>query len=194
MIEELSLPDSVRDYLQDPAIRFAVDALLALRPDKMPPDLELHELPTYLAARSAAEMTRYEFAATSYQLWSAVWAPLLEDWEPARFDELMANAMAVSPTQCWEEKGFNIWHRRDGRYLYTAVAIAPKSTSIAISLEDDVKVLTETASNFVWTESDDWNGWLVHEQAGGLADDDFDLARLRNTAAAAYQQVSVVAG
>lgn len=53
-------PASVSAYLSDPVVRTGVDALLAIETDDLPIGLEWGELQDYLAARTAAELTRHE--------------------------------------------------------------------------------------------------------------------------------------
>lgn len=66
-------PASVSAYLFDPVVRTGVDALLAVEADDLPTGLEWGVLQDYLAARTAAELTRYEWSIMVHRLWAMAW-------------------------------------------------------------------------------------------------------------------------
>jgi len=185
--QTFELPTTVRAYLTDPAIRVGVDALLGVKSGSLPPDLQFSELSDYYAAQAAAELTRYDWAAALHRLWSLTWeAALAPMWKPVSIEEAAAYDIAVTPTACWTDDSFSFYHRHGIHKLFTSVFFDTDETHIAFSLETEDEVLMEEdCCGFVWRSDDDWNGWLVMTAPASPVGQDFPLAELALSAAAA---------
>ncbi len=156
------LPATVRAYLADPAMRSAVDALLETRSGSLPSGLRLNELADYLAARAAAELTKYDWSISMHALWAVTWGAALDAaWRPATIDEALDEEFAITPDSCWNEGSFAFRHRRGAHTFFTAVAFDHDQTQIAFSVETANDVLVTEAEGFAWLEDGDWTGWLV---------------------------------
>lgn len=190
MTDKPEIPATVASFLTDPAVRTAVEALLAVDADTLPPGLEWTDLDTYYRARGGAELTRHDMAHFLRQLWIRVWgAQIGPHWQPGPLIELLDEEFAVTPEQIWEEKSFTIYHYQKPYVLYTDVKLEPNALSIAFSIEYAEDVLMEDDfPPFRWSGEDEanWSGWQVlHERCeprGTLP----DLAPLLEAAAAAY--------
>lgn len=185
------LPTSVQAYLFDPVVRTGVDALLTVGPDDLPAGLEWSELHDYLAARTATELTRCEWAIMVRQLWAVVWKSIDADiWRPIPPPELVAEDCAVTPYACWDAQGFSLYHECKELYLYTGVGVTRTGTQLAFSLETSKKVLLgEDAGQFRWSEQGTWSGWSVASVPGSPGHPDFEIARLQSLADAALARV-----
>lgn len=189
--QPFDMPLSVRSYLTDSAVRAGVEALLAVPANTVPEGLEWEELGDYLAARTAAELTRFEWAIMIRQLWEWIWTDLeIESWKPGDVKEMADEGQTVTPALCWEEKSFSLWHEHGKRFLYTGVTITRKSTQVGFSLEDaKAPLLKGDDAQFAWTDDGNWNGWFVATVPGTPADPDFDLGQLRRLAGLALERV-----
>jgi len=185
--QTFELPPTVRAYLTDPAIRVGVDALLGVKSGGLPPDLRFSELSDYYAAQAAAELTRYDWAATLHRLWSLTWgAALTPTWKPVSIEEAAVYDIAVTPMACWTEDSFSFYHRHGIHKLFTSVAFDTDETHIAFSLEtEDETLIEEDHGDFIWRRDDDWGGWLVMTVPASPVGQDFPLAELAFSAAAA---------
>jgi len=182
------LPATVLQYLIDPAVRTGVDALIDIQPGNLPPDLRLSELADYYAARAAAELMRYDWAAALHRLWLLVWeVPLSSSaWRPVSIDEAAAYEILVTPAACWNDGSFSFLHTLDGYRLFTSVTFDASRTQIAFSVETGDRVLIKSDfGEFVWQDDGDWNGWLVFTHAVSPSDQLFRLADLTRSAAVA---------
>ncbi|HEV2568342.1 hypothetical protein [Sphingomonas sp.] len=189
------LPESVRTYLEETGVRVAVDALLAIRPARLPADLTLAELPDYVAARAQAELTRWEFAQACLDLWSSIWSPLLEEWQAGPLSAMLASGLnAVTPEAIWNESGLNVWHHRGDLFLYTAVELTPEATTIAFGLERDDEPLLTEMPGFNWRNDEDSESWLTHEQIRVPAAFGSELDKLQDLARFAMAQVNAQVG
>ncbi|WP_380784906.1 hypothetical protein [Sphingomonas sp. R86521] len=174
------VPATVNAYLTDPAMRAAVDALLEARPGSLPAGLRLNELADYLAARAAAELTKYDWAIAMHALWDATWgAGLGPAWRPATIDEALDEEFAITPESCWNEGSFAFRHVRGLHTFFSAVAFDQSQTQLAFSVETaDEALATEGGGGFVWMEDEDWTGWLVTTIPRSPAHPDFAIADL----------------
>ena len=164
MIGDDVLPATVAAYLQDPAVRAAVDALLEVRASVLPPGLEWEELDTYYRARGGAELTRHDMAHLLRQLWKEIWGrQISSQWRPAPLEELVEAELAVTPNQIWEEKSFSVYHSRESSFLYTNVRLEPNALSIAFYIgdENDEDLLIDDSGPFLWRDDEIWPGWWV---------------------------------
>lgn len=188
---DTNLPESVQSYLEDSAVGTAVDTLLGFKPNRLPTDLTLAELPEYVAARAQAELTRWEFAQACLALWSSIWEPLLEGWQPGALAEILdGDENAITPQAIWECDGFNIWHRRGPFYLWTAVQLTAEATTIAFGLQDEDRPILKDAPGFEWRDDDDWSEWLTHEQSRMPSGFGSEVEKLKGLAAAAIERVN----
>lgn len=194
--EQLLVPESVKLYLSDAAVRFGVDTLLSHKPSTIPTDLTISELKGYYAARAAAELTRYEWAETLFDLWQLVWGRHLSKWPAAPLDQMLDDESAIRPEDCWDSSAFDLRHRRGSLTLATGVEIGPERTLIAIALEsrDGSDTFSLDAFRLVEDEDESWDGWLVRSIPYGLQDTGCVLNELLQASAAALQQIEQVAG
>ncbi|MGC5799053.1 hypothetical protein [Sphingomonas sp. NFX23] len=192
MTDEPKMPATVAAFLDSPAVRTAVEALLAMEAGALPPGLEWDELDTYYLARGGAELTRHDMAHFLRLLWRTIWGRRLgPHWRPAPLEELVDEEYAVTPEVIWAEKSFTTYHYQEPYVLYTDVRLGPSALSIAFSIEDDdadETLIERHFPPFRWSApgSREWSGWLVLqvpcEPRGTLP----PLAILVEAAAAAY--------
>ena len=191
------LPETTAAYLTDPATRAAVDALLAVDADTLPPEIEWNEMGDYFAARAVAELTRAEFALAMHRLWAQVWEPAIPaGWSLPRPDELDEAGQGVSTGVIWDEKVFYVYHRRDGRELYTLVGLDRRQVTIAFSLEQRDKALIKGGlDGFTWRDDGQWPSWMLLDH--GVAPDrdgGLDAAPLAAAAKLAISALGSVPG
>ncbi len=184
-------PASVSAYLSDPVVRTGVDALLAIETDDLPIGLEWGELQDYLAARTAAELTRHEWATMARRLWTMAWKCVEADvWRQVPLSVLVAEECAVTPYACWDIQGFSLYHEYKGLFLYTGVGVTRIGTQLAFSLENSKRILLgEDADQFRWSEQGTWSGWSVASVPHVPGHPDFNIAELQHLADAAMARV-----
>ncbi len=165
MNDHIEMPSTVAAYLGDPAVRTAVDALLEVGADTLPPGLEWEEFGTYYLARGGAELTRHDLGHLLRELWGRIWGPLIgPHWQQAPVEEMISEGYAVTPAQIWSEKSFTVYHYQKPYVLYTDVKLEPRALSIAFSVEDDDAgevLIVDDFSPFRWRDDEDWSGWQV---------------------------------
>ncbi len=190
MTDAIEMPATVAAYLREPGVNAAVEALLQVEADVLPPGLELNELDTYYRARGGAELTRHDMAHLLHQLWERIWGERIgPHWQPAPLEEMVEEDYAVTPAKIWAEKSFTVYHYQKPYVLYTNVQIEPRSLTIAFSLEDEDKedvLIVDDFPPFRWRNDDEWYGWQVTaaecDPHGSLP----DLSPLLEAAASAY--------
>jgi hypothetical protein len=195
MIDDTQMPATVSAFLREPAVRTAVEALLEMKPDMLPPGLEWEELDTYYLARGGAELTRHDMAHLLRRLWTRIWGLQIgPHWQPAPPEELVHGGYAVTPNKIWDEKSFTLYHYQKPYILYTDVKLEPHALSIAFSIEEeggDVLIFDDHPP-YRWRDDESWSGWQVMEQEctprGMLP----DLGRLLEAAALAYSAAEEV--
>lgn len=162
---DIEMPATVAAFLQEPAVRTAVEALLKVPVDVLPPGLTFEELDTYYRARGGAELTRHDMAHLLRQLWQSIWGDRFgAQWQPAPLEELLEEEYAITPDQIWREKSFTVYHYDRPYVLYTDVKLEPHALSIAFSIEDcdeDDVLIVDDLAPFRWRDDDDWSGWQV---------------------------------
>lgn len=165
MNNEIEMPPTVSAFFADPAVRTAVEALLEMEADVLPPGLQFAELDTYYRARGGAELTRYDIAHLLQRLWNWIWGRQIgPHWCPATLDEMIEEDLAVTPEQIWADKSFTVYHHQNDYVLYTNISIAPGSLGIAFSLEHGTSgevLILEDFPPFRWHDDEDWSGWQV---------------------------------
>jgi hypothetical protein len=191
MTDQPEMPATVASFLTDPAVRTAVEALLAVKADTLPPGLEWLDLDTYYRARGGAELTRHDMAHFLRQLWQFVWGSRIgPHWKPAPIGELIDEEYAVTPEQIWDEKSFTVYHYQKPYVLYTDIKLEPHALSIAFSIEEGEEdvLMTDDFPPFRWSGEDEenWSGWQVFHEACEPRGTLPDLARLLKAATVAY--------
>lgn len=186
MTDKPEMPATIAAFLKDPAVRTAVEALLTVGDNTLPPGLEWDELDTYYRARGGAELTRHDMAHYLRQLWKTIWGDHVgPQWLPAPLGELIEEEYAVTPSMIWNEKSFTVYHYQKPYVLYTDVELGPNALSIAFSIEDDeegVVLMDEDFESFRWRDDNIWNGWQVFESKVDARGELPDLALLRTAA------------
>lgn len=187
----LNLKPSTLAYLSKPAIRTAVDALLAVSSTKIPTGLGWTELESFFNAHAAAELTKSEWAPMVLQGWQLIWDHLeKEGWEPAAPEDLAYEEEWVTPANCWTGKGFSTWHSRGDHYLYTAVKITHNAIEIGFSLElEEEGLVTSADDDFKWSDEGDWNGYMVARRPVEFKTLEFPLDAFRQLAISAMERV-----
>lgn len=190
MTDVIAMPATVAAYLQEPAVRTAVEALLEVQADVLPPGLEWDELDTYYRARGGAELTRHDMAHLLRQLWKTIWGQRIgSHWRPAPLEEMVEEEYAVTPEQIWGEKSFTVYHYQKPYVLYTDVRVEPHALSIAFSIEDEDEedvLIVDDLPPFCWRDDDDWSGWQVAGKECNPRGSLPDLSPLLEAAASAY--------
>jgi len=192
------LPATLRGYLTEPAIRTGVDALLMVKSDSLPPDLRIDELGDYYAARAAAELTRYDWAAALYGLWTRIWAETLDNrWSQVSTETLMDDGHSVTPVACWDDEGFCVYHSKGSVTLSTGISFDSGTTQISFSVDNDQgPMLRRDLTPFKWCDEDDddWPEWLVFNYPVSPLDPLFQFDELRNAASKAVHEANRLAG
>lgn len=190
MAETFVMPATVAAYLQDPAVHTAVEALLEVPADTLPPGLELDELESYYHARGGAELTRYDMAHFLRQLWQMIWGRQIgPHWRPALLEDLVSEDYAVTPERSWDEKSFTVYHCQNQYLLYTDVRIERRAISVAFSIEDDENedvLIEDDLTPFRWRSDDDYSGWQVVSVEYNPRSGPPDLSSLQKVATLAY--------
>jgi hypothetical protein len=192
MSDTVNLTKSVTAYLTEPATRAGVDALLAVDADSLPPEIEWDELSDYYAARAVAELTRAEFAIALYDLWRAVWSPVVPDgWRLPDPEELVEEGQSVSTGTIWEEEAFSLYHERGDLVLFTLIGIHRRKITVAFSLErKDKPQIKGDLDGFTWRDDNSWEGWmLLTPGVEASSDGTLDLSKLHSAAKAAIAAV-----
>lgn len=158
------LPNSVSAYLTDAATRAAVDALLAVDAESLPPEIEWKELGDYYAARAVAELTRAEFAIALHALWRKIWGPAISaGWAMPEPQELVEEGQGVSPGSIWEGKSFSLYHNRGESSLFTLVGLHRRRITIAFALERRGRPqIKGELGSFAWRDDANWDCWMLH--------------------------------
>jgi hypothetical protein len=187
-----ALPKSASDYLADPATRAAVDALLAVDADSLPPEVEWEELDDYFAARAVAELTRAEFAVGMHALWRAIWAPVIPTtWKMPDPEELVEEGQSVSTGAIWEAKSFSLFHERGDLALFTLVGLNRRRLTLAFSCERRGKPqIKGDLGEFTWRDDSYWDRWmLLTPGVTSAADGTLDVSELQAAAKLAIAAV-----
>jgi hypothetical protein len=191
----LPLPKSVSAYLAEPATRAAVDALLAVDPRSLPPEIEWKELEDYFAARAVAELTRAEFALAFQLLWRSIWEPLIPGrWKLPPPEKLLEDGQAVSTGEIWEQKCFSLYHECGDLYLYTLVGLHRRRVTVAFSFERrDKQQLSGELGGFTWRNDANWEGWMLLTPGISVnRDGRIDLSELEAAAKLAIAKVEAL--
>lgn len=194
--EEFILPETVKAYLTDRAIRTGVEALLTVKVNDLPRDLRINELGNYYAARAGAELTRLDWASTLYDLWDHIWGTVIgNDWLPATADELIDNDLSVTPQGCWADRALCVFHSKGGLHLSTGVAFESDKTQITFSLDNEDRALLHSLAPFEWhgAVEGDWEEWLVFTIDISPAESHFSLGALQAAAKLAIETVDATA-
>lgn len=190
------LPPTVRDYLNDAAIRTGVDALLGVKDKSLPPGLLHEELAGYYAARAAAELVRFDWASALLSLWNATWGSVLEPaWKPAPLDTLVKEGFAVTPAACWDEDAICLYHEIGAHFLATAVSFDHQETVIAFWYQKGKAKPLASYDAFVSKKHDEWDdAWLLQRFPFAPGSEKFAVAKLRAAAQSAADGVDRLAG
>lgn len=190
------LASSVRSYLNDQAIRTGVDALLGVKQNSLPPDLLPEELADYYAARGAAEMVRFDWAATLLSLWNATWGVAIGPaWKPASLATLVKEGYAVTPAACWDDDAMCFYHKSGQHFLATAVSIDSHETVLAFWYQKGNNKALGSFDKFVSKEHDEWDDeWMLQRFPFGPSSPKFALEKLTAAARLAAAEADRLAG
>lgn len=105
MTAELMLPESVRQYAIDPAIRSAIVTLLHDR-DAFVSDLDRADLPNYYRATLAAHHFVADWGVFGGALWDATWQEALRRssrWTLLSVGEVIQEEWSITPDELWSD-------------------------------------------------------------------------------------------
>ena len=97
--------ESVRDYLESPDIRHAVNLLLDRKIGYMPQAFTPKEIADFYKACMAARQTQIDFVRDMVDMWHQVWPTLGGDWKPVPHDPA-DEELTLDPTVRWSEGFF----------------------------------------------------------------------------------------
>ena len=97
--------ESVRDYLESPDIRHAVNLLLDRKIGYMPQAFTPKEIADFYKACMAARQTQIDFVQDMVDMWHQVWPTLGGDWKPVPHDPA-DEELTLDPTVRWSEGFF----------------------------------------------------------------------------------------
>ena len=97
--------ESVRDYLESPDIRHAVNLLLDRKIGYMPQAFTPEEIADFYKACMAARQTQIDFVRDMVDMWHQVWPTLGGDWKPVPHDPA-DEELTLDPTVRWSEGFF----------------------------------------------------------------------------------------
>ena len=184
----ITVPQSVRDYFSDSTIEAGVDALLSVRVDKLPAELDLDQIARYYRARAAAETVRCEFAHLALDITRKVWREAI----PKGYGFDQENSDFLSVEGAWTDKSCWIVYSYRKNLFYTRVVLIEDKWQIGFSLEnDDGPLINDSSGEFTWIndEDEDWIEWMVgkadSEQIGDFKKETLDLRPLIELAAQA---------
>lgn len=195
-----ALPESYRAYCTDPAVRTAVDHILASADRRgtlsLPADIAWKDLPAFHRAVLSAHQVRCEFSVFLIELWDAVWQRALDEGAlDRRLDD-----RTVSQTEEWVDAKLdthsvwdNGWFGRvfdiRGADLQLGLAVMhalPEGVKLGLCLWDTDHTDHTTGRDFgdAWAEPDE-EGWInTGEDLAPIRDDGtVDLDPLRKAVA-----------
>lgn len=189
----LELPESVYQYLTDPAIRAGVDSVLEYGSKKLPPGLEWAELPQYFRAVVAASSVQADWALALENLWRRVWPSQPVGWSAVSVDEQSTRAFDahVSIDKCWSEEWFGRCFTRPATLAASAkprrqpapdilclgVSITLDGASIGIALDPRPTAVPDQA---LFRYDDEAGAWWSVEQS--IKSPILDLTQLHHAA------------
>jgi hypothetical protein len=121
----LAFPDSVLAYYKDPQVRAGVDAMMT-RSDKLPADLNWHEVPGYYRALAAAQRLVVDHALLLHEIWQVVWEPVIpSDWVKLEPDDQVAETdESPHPKTVWENGAYLRCYSRGLRTIHTGISLS----------------------------------------------------------------------
>lgn len=97
--------ESVRNYLESPEVRHAVNLLLDRKIGYMPQAFTAKEIADFYKACLAARQTQIEFVQDMVDMWDQVWPALGEDWQSVLHDPAVDD-LSLDPVVRWSEGYF----------------------------------------------------------------------------------------
>ena len=192
------LPESYASYVAEPAVRTAVDHILASKSLEVPDGLDWGQLPDFHAAVLAAHQVRCDYASALQRLWDAVWQRAIDEAEEgedlealsiAETAELYSGLDAVSLFQ----SGIfaHAYTRRDSR-IYLGVSLDLREAWLIFwfgKANDDLAAGLLSGDD--WDpEPDIWGYW----SKTGLARIEAGCVPLKRLKAAAAGALAAIAG
>ena len=200
-----TLPESYRTYLKDPAVRSAVDHILAANKKlEIPADLKWNQLPDFHAAVLAARQVQCDYATALHGLWNKVWQPALDDCGFAdSLEQLSLNEGQEHST--YPSDTYSLWwlgpldrvYDMDGHKLGLGVTSDPKQAWLAIWLLDGEgkDLTTSLAQGGDWASEPDEDGYLyTRKNPVPISDDGIALDPLNRAARRALQEIGRILG
>ncbi len=195
-----ALPESYSSYVDEPAVRTAVDHILDSKSLEVPETLDWEQLPDFHAAVLAAHQVRCDYASALQGLWDAVWGKAID--EAGTGEDL--EAWSISKVAPWYGLGFDaVSLFRDGVFgrAYTkGESIVGLGVSLGLSEahlilwfgnENDEDIAAGLLSQDDWDlEMEDY-GYQGRRGLAPIRDGSVPLERLN---AAAARALSAIAG
>lgn len=126
MNADLIVPESIRLYATDPALRTAIHML---RNSKLPPGLEKSELKRYYLADLAARRFVADWGVFALGLWEASWGSVFaaqSTWKLLSAAEVAKESWSVLPSHLWlDDQPFFGWIAVDTKdsYFWTGIVL-----------------------------------------------------------------------
>ena len=201
---DFTLPESYRAYLNDAAVRSAVDHILDSKNLEVPVDLEWCRLPDFHAAVLAAHQVRSDYATALHGIWSEVWQRALDDCgftdslEPQSFNEQLKNSGYPCDTySLWKysflERVYDIGDHVIG--LGVCIELEQAGLTIWMLDRDREDLTTSLALGRDWGSELDDEGYLCSsEKLAPISDCHIALAPLNRSADRALQEIGRILG
>ena len=157
-----SIPESVRHYLSDPAIKSSVDLLTEIKKDGLPAGLEnWNDYGDFLSARAAAHLTKAEYPIALWLFWRHVWeGNIPEQWQ-MRSPDYVGDDM-VGPLTCWEDENLVVQSDCRKIELYTLVGFSSASTTVGFAVENESgPLISKSEGSFRWKKDQELDGYLT---------------------------------
>ena len=201
----IELPESMKAYYGDPAVKLAVDTILSNKKLAIPSDMRWEEFPAFYGATLAAHQVQVEFALFMFELWNIVWNPVLKSsdiWNKLSFLNLTGKDSYSHHGIIWKnrfvlpELESNV---RDSQWhLWTGIEIChpnPSCLQLRIYLGDEefshVSELAQELDDYwdIGVDDDDAEYAFTHKQIGIIENGVIDLDEVCRIAKGAVESV-----
>lgn len=195
-MNEPIMPDSVRDYMTNAAVRAAVDHLLQLKASALPGEVvEWPEVRNYHRAYLSAAQIRAEYAIYLMDVWQNVWAPAIKAFQPTAYlltpkEQNDLGYEPQSPQAVWDEGHCRTLTTSSLPTMVVATSVALEPDGIALWFGCWDRTDRTEVSDQLSLPSSDWlplpsDGWRKSVKSMGV-----DLGRVRAAAHSAMKALA----